>query len=148
MGGRRRKEKREREREKKREKEEVSVLLFFGEKNDGNLEKKKLEKKSFSLPVSFPAPLRMSTPIALDRAREVLRVVGDGLALEVDRPQLDAERREVRRVLHLAHAARGGEQGLGGDAAAVDAGASDVVALDDGNLEAACVWGEGERKGD
>ena len=75
-------------------------------------------------------------------------MVGDGLALEVDRPQLDAERREVRRVLHLAHAARGGEQGLGGDAAAVDAGASDVVALDDGNLEAACVWGEGERKGD
>ena len=120
------------------------------------ISKKKTRKKIILITCQLPGALedvdadRLERPlqVALDRAREVLRVVGDGLALEVDRPQLDAERREVRRVLHLAHAARGGEQGLGGDAAAVDAGASDVVALDDGNLEAACVWGEGERKGD
>jgi hypothetical protein len=108
---------------------------------------KKRERKKLltgELPCAFQDVdadrLERPLQVALDGAREVLGVVGDRLALEADRSQLDPERGEVRRVLHLAHAARGREQGLGGDAAAVDAGAANVMAFDDGDLEAACEW--------
>lgn len=51
-------------------------------------------------------------------------------------PHLDAHGLEVLLVAELPHAARRGEQRLGGHAAAVDAGAADVVALNDRDLQA------------
>jgi len=49
---------------------------------------------------------------------------------------LDAQGLEVVLVLELAHAPADGQQGLGGHAAAVHAGAAHHVALDDGRLQA------------
>ena len=118
-------------------------ISFFSERKNGT---ETLEtSKTLLLTGQLPGALedvhadRLERPlqVALDRRREVLRVVGDWLALEVHGPELDAERGQVRRVLHLAHAARGREQRLRGHTAPVDARAPDVVALDDGDLEAA-----------
>ena len=75
--------------------------------------------------------------VASDGRREVLGVSGDALALELDVVDLDAEHLEVVGVAHVADAAGGGEERLGGDAAAVHACAADDAALDDGSLEAA-----------
>jgi hypothetical protein len=55
---------------------------------------------------------------------------------EAHRPRVDAELGQVIVVGQLAHAAAGGQQGLGGHAAAVDAGTAHVAAFDDGHLEA------------
>ena len=64
-------------------------------------------------------------------------MVGDGLALGGNgrAVQLDAQGLEVVRVLELAHLARRGQQRLGGHAAAVHAGAANVVPLDHRHLE-------------
>jgi len=87
--------------------------------------------------------LQRALEVPLDRLGQVARVVRNPLALERDAAHLDAHRLEVHLVLHLADAARGGEQGLGGDAAPVDTGAADLVALDDGHLHALLWWGWG-----
>jgi hypothetical protein len=49
---------------------------------------------------------------------------------------LDAHGLHVHVIFHLTNAARGGQQGLGRDAAAVDAGATNVMALDHCNFHA------------
>lgn len=49
---------------------------------------------------------------------------------------LDAHGLHVGLVLHLTDAPRSSQQRLGGHAAAVDAGATDVVALDHSHLHA------------
>jgi hypothetical protein len=51
-------------------------------------------------------------------------------------PHLDTHRFEMLPVAELPHAARRRQQRLGGHAAAVDACATDVMALDDRHLQA------------
>ena len=76
--------------------------------------------------------------VALHAARQVVCVVRHALPVVCDGAlELDAHRREVLVVLHVAHAARGGEEGLGRDAAAVDARAAHVLARAHGHLEPA-----------
>lgn len=82
--------------------------------------------------------LQRARQVALDVGGQVGRVVGDGLAVKGGGAvELDAQRLLVVLVAQLAHLVGGGQQGLGGHTAAVDASAADVVPLDDGHLEAA-----------
>lgn len=71
--------------------------------------------------------------VALDVGGQILGVIGNALTVVFDLTiHLDAHRLEVMVVLHITDAARGGKEGLAGDAATVDAGASDVTAGEDG----------------
>jgi len=76
---------------------------------------------------------KRSAEVTLDGLNEIVGVVGDLLALEGDRLNLDAEGFEVMLILELADLASSGEESFRWNAASVDAGST--VALDDGYFE-------------
>ncbi|KAL7469788.1 hypothetical protein ACHAXS_010054, partial [Conticribra weissflogii] len=89
-------------------------------------------------PLHDVAPQRHQTAlqVSLDPLRQLPRVPRHLLPVVSHLPlHLDPELRQMRRVLHLPHAARRRQEGLGGDAAAVDARAADVLSREDGRAE-------------
>jgi hypothetical protein len=69
---------------------------------------------------------------------DAISVVGDGLAIVADvAAEVDAESFEVGFVFELADFAGGGEEGFGGDTAAIDAGTSHFCGFYHGGFESA-----------
>ncbi len=85
-----------------------------------------------------PEGLEGVLEVPLDPVGKVLRVAGDPLPAVLDGlpVDLDAEGLQVGRVPHLPDPAGGGQEGLGGDAAPVDAGPAHVGPGKDGRAEA------------
>ena len=78
-------------------------------------------------------PLEGLGEVGADRRHQLVGVVGDLLALEAHRCGMDAEAGQVLGIGQLPHPAAGGQQGLGGHTAPVDAGAAQVTGFDDGD---------------
>ena len=85
-----------------------------------------------------------ATQVALHGGGQVCGVVCDGLAVKGGHAvELDAQGLLVVVVAQLADLVGGGQQGLGGHAAAVDAGAANVVALNHSHAQALLGGGAG-----
>lgn len=76
-----------------------------------------------------------TTKVALDSVSKVGGVAGDLFAFEADVVDLDAESFQMMFVAELADFASGSEECLGRDAATVDAGTTNIMTFDDGDLE-------------
>jgi hypothetical protein len=68
---------------------------------------------------------------------DLVGVVGDAGAIEGHAPHLNSKGAEVFGILEFSDLAGGGEEGFGGDAAAIDAGAAHDAPFNDGSLESA-----------
>ena len=74
--------------------------------------------------------------VAADRGHQLIGVISNLLAFEAHRSSMNAKPFEVFGIGQFAHPAAGSQQCLGGNAAAVHAGAAHVAALDDRRAQA------------
>ena len=74
--------------------------------------------------------------VGADRGHQLVGVVGDLLPLKAHRRRMDAKAGQVLGIGQLPHPAAGRQQRLGGNAAAVDAGAAHVAGLHDRHPQA------------
>jgi hypothetical protein len=91
---------------------------------------------SLALNDTYSQAYQRALEVSLDAVSQVLGMSGNAFTVVLDGSlDIDSERSQVLRVAHFADTSRRGEQSLGGNAAAVDASATDVPAGKDSSLE-------------